>query len=300
MFRGTDRLYGTTQKQFTVVRCTKCGLARLSPQPEGEELSAYYPKHYWFEPDGSLAGWLEERYRRLLLRDHLRFIVQALRTSGAAGAVLDVGCGGGLLLALLRDRGFRVLGLDASEEAAGVAWKRNGVPVFVGDLAHAPLRNGTSAVVSMYHVVEHLPDPEAYLRAARELLVPNGRLIVQVPNIRSWQFHILGSRWNGADVPRHLHNFRPKDLRRLLESCGFAIVREKHFSWRDNPAGLATSLAPRLEPVARRVRGTDKTALGKLVKNAVYLALVAAAVPFTLLEAAFGFGSTIMVEARRE
>ena len=299
LFSATDRLYRTTDKPFQVVRCAECGLVRLSPAPSSEELGAFYPRHYWFEPDSSATGRLEEQYRRLLVRDHIRFVARALRESGESGPVLDVGCGGGLFLGMLREKGAAVLGLDRSPEAASLAWRRHGVPAFCGDLVCAPLPEDSCAAITMFHVVEHLPDPKSYLRAAHALLRRDGRLIVQVPNIACWQFAILGASWNGVDVPRHLYNFRPVDLASLLQDCGFTLLRQKQFSWRDNPAGLATSIAPSLEPVARRVRAMDRGAISKLAKDAVYFALVLAAVPFALTEAAFGAGSTVMIEARK-
>ncbi|MDQ6679155.1 MAG: class I SAM-dependent methyltransferase [Acidobacteriota bacterium] len=299
LFRGTDRLYRTTARSFPVVRCTQCGLVRMHPAPQGAELASYYPRHYWFQPERNTAGAFEEAYRRLLVRDHVRFVHRALRNSRETGPVLDVGCGGGLLLGMLRLRNVPVLGLDSSEEAASVAWHHNRVPAFRGDLAHAPLAPASCAVITMFHVVEHLPDPHSYIGAARSLLKPNGRLVIQVPNIACWQFKLLGAGWNGIDVPRHLYDFRPQDLTRLLHDCGFEITRTRQFSWRDNPAGLATSLAPTLEPVARRVRSLDRSGISSLIKDAAYLALVLAAVPFTLLEAAFGHGSTVMIEARK-
>ena len=151
----------------------------------------------------------------------------------------------------------------------------------------------------MFHVVEHLHDPAAYLRAAHALLRPGGRLVVQVPNADSLQFQFLRGRWSGIDIPRHLQNLRRGDLQRLLTAAGFEITRYKHFSWRDNPAGLATSLAPGLEPVARKVRRSDGGGPARLLKDAAYLALVLASVPFACLEAALGRGSTVMVEARK-
>jgi hypothetical protein len=78
------------------------------------------------------------------------------------------------------------------------------------------------------------------------------------------------------------------------------VLRRKYFSWRDNPAGLASSLAPALDPMARRVRGLRETPRGKLLRDLVYFALLVVAVPFTLLEAACHAGSTIMIEARKK
>jgi hypothetical protein len=151
----------------------------------------------------------------------------------------------------------------------------------------------------MFHVLEHLHEPLPYLEAAHRLLGRNGKLIVQVPNAASWQFLLLGERWNGLDVPRHLYNYRARDIERLVENSGFEVLRRKHFSLRDNPAGLATSLAPSLDPMARRLRGVDESAGRKLLKDGVYFGLVLAALPFTLLEAACRAGSTIMIEARK-
>jgi 2-polyprenyl-3-methyl-5-hydroxy-6-metoxy-1,4-benzoquinol methylase len=299
LLRQTDRLYGTTDREFAVVRCQQCGLARLDPQPSREELHRYYPPNYWFAPDASLVARLEETYRRVVLRGHVKFAERALRSSSSRGPVLDVGCGGGLFLGMLRRRGFRVVGLDFSREAAQLAWKHQGVPVVVGDLERAPLRPASFACITMSHVLEHLPDPRAYLAAARALLAPDGRLVVHVPNIDCWQFRLLGRSWNGIDVPRHLFDYRGEDMARLLASTGFEVVRRADFSWRDNPAGLATSLAPSLDPMARRVRGVPEGAGLRLVKDLAHFGLAFVALPFTLLEAAFGAGSTVMMEARK-
>ncbi len=299
VFQASDRLYHTTTKQFLLVRCQTCGLLRLDPRPDANELRAYYPDDYWFAPDESAASKLEERYRRLVLRDHVRFVERAMRQSSARGPLLDAGCGGGLFLGMMRQRGFHVLGLDVSCAAAAIAWRRQLVPSVCAVLEAAPFPAGSLAGLTMFHVLEHLHDPRAYLETAHGLLAPDGRLIVQVPNAASWQARLLGRRWNGMDVPRHLSDFRSGDVAKLMERCGFEVLRRKYFSLRDNPAGLASSLAPGLDPMARRVRRVAEGPRERLLKDAVYLGLVVAALPFTVLEAACGAGSTVMIEGRR-
>jgi SAM-dependent methyltransferase len=299
LFRASDRLYRTTEKEFSVVRCAQCGMVRLDPPPTPEELPQYYPDNYWFAPDASAASGMEEAYRRMVLRDHVRFVERAMRQTSARGPLLDVGCGGGLFLGMMRKRGFRVLGLDNSREAAAIAWRRQQAPAVCALLEHAPFGGGSVAGLTMFHVLEHLYDPRAYLMAAHGLLAPDGRLVVQVPNAGCWQFRLLGRAWNGVDVPRHLFDFRARDVEKLVESCGFEVLRRKYFSLRDNPAGLASSLAPALDPMARRVRRIAEKGGARLAKDLIYLALVAGSVPFTLLEAAFRAGSTVMIEARR-
>lgn len=302
LFRGTDRLYATTDRQFHVVECIRCRLIRLDPQPSPAELANYYPRHYWFNAaNEDKVSPLAELYRRLVIRDHVQFVDRAVpKTAGRKAMVLDVGCGGGLLLHYLQRRGHRVAGLDYSIDAAQIAWKTNGVPAFCGMLTQVPLADESCDVVTMFHVLEHLYDPAGYLRTAHRLLRPEGRLVIQVPNASCWQFLLLGEHWNGLDIPRHFWNFRPRDLEVLLDEAGFVITRRKDFSLRDNPAGLATSLAPGLDPMARLIRGRPESNAGRLLRNLAYLGLVVASLPFALLEAACGAGSTIMVEARKK
>jgi SAM-dependent methyltransferase len=300
LFSGTDRLYHTTSREFFTVECASCGLLRLDPWPTPAELGRYYPPGYWFDPGEDSSGWLAERYRRFVLADHVRFVQRAVEESGETGTVLDVGCGGGLFLRMLRERGFRVAGLDFALGAAHTAWNANGVPALCGSLARAPIAASSCAAVTMFHVMEHLFDPLAYLDQAHRILKPDGRLIVQVPNAACWQFLLFGEHWNGVDIPRHLIHFKVKDLDGLLDYCGFEVLRHKHFSWRDNPAGLATTLAPGLDPMARRIRGIEETPRRKLFRDLLYFGIVLGCVPLTLLEAACGQGSTIRIEARKK
>ena len=305
LLTSTDRLYATTTERFQVVECSSCRLIRLHPQPAPGELHRYYPASYWYAADGGTASRLEQAYRRFVLGDHLRFVERALRESGEQGVVLDVGCGGGLFLGMLEERGAAgasrpIAGLDFSLDAARSAWRRAAVPVVCASLTHAPLAAESCAAITMFHVLEHLYDPGAYVEAAHGLLRPDGRLIVQVPNAACWQFLLLGARWNGVDVPRHLIHFRARDLDALLNDCGFEVLRHKYFSLRDNPAGLATSLATSLDPMSRRLRGVPERPWKRLTKDLVYGAITAACVPFTVLEAACRAGSTVMVEARKK
>jgi SAM-dependent methyltransferase len=201
---------------------------------------------------------------------------------------------------MLRERGYTSFGLDVSHQAARVAWSINDVPAICAALDAAPFAPETFAAITMFHVLEHLYDPAGYLAAAHRLLRPGGSLIVQVPNAACWQLLLFGDAWNGLDVPRHLIDFRARDLDSLIEDCGFDIVRHKYFSLRDNPAGLATTIAPGLDPMARRIRNSRESDAARLAKDLVYLALVGLSLPFTALEAACRAGSTVMVEARKK
>lgn len=296
LFRGTDRLYGTTNRYFNVVECSNCALLRLDPKPTPEELATFYPETYWFEEAPSSAGRLAEIYRQFVIGDHVWFVTRASRQPGP---VLDIGCGGGSFLHAIEKQGHTVYGSDISQKAARTALTQYGIPATCASLPHLPFRAGSFSVVTMFHVLEHLADPMAALEAAWHLLAPGGRVVVQVPNAACWQMLLLGERWSGLDIPRHLIDFRAEDLEGLLEHCGFEVRRRKFFSLRDNPAGLATSLCPSLDPMARKVRRVHEGPVLEMLKSLAYFALTVAAAPLTLLEAAGAAGSTIMIEASR-
>ncbi len=293
----SDRLYQTTDDEFSVIECRGCGLLRLDPQPEAPQLKRYYPDRYWAY--GKVRRGLAGIYRRMVLRDHIRFVRKAIKSLRVARVrVLDLGCGSGDLLAALRADKQAGIGMDISRPALRAA-AEVGVPGVVADYRCLPFAGASFDVVMMFHMLEHIPDPDAALRAAAYLLRPEGKLLVQVPNTDSLQFAILGKRWSGLDVPRHLYDYRRQDLELFLERNGFVVTRRKYFSLRDNAQALATSLAPWMDPMARRVRRPKRLGPLRLAGDLAYFSLVLSCLPFAVFEALFRRGATLTVEAEK-
>jgi SAM-dependent methyltransferase len=294
--RGEDFLYRTTERLFLVVECKDCKMIRLYPRPDPEELRRFYPSQHQTGDDA--PGFWTKLLRRFLYRDQVRFVRTALDEVPGDGPLLDVGCGTGLFLRELNLPQQRMVGLDISADEAGTAWSRNAVPAICGAMPSAPFPSGTFAAITMFGVLEHLYDPSVYVEAAAQLLRPGGRLIVQVPNAASWQFLLLGERWSGLDIPRHLLLFRSEDLENLLEFCGFEIVRRKRFSLRNDPLTLVNSFAPGLNPEVRRARATEENQIASVVKHILFGLLWLLALPIAALESSCRGGATLTVEAR--
>jgi SAM-dependent methyltransferase len=299
----TDRLFRTTAERFAVGACTACGSRFLDPTPPVERLAGYYPDGYWMGTadggdDAASGQRLVERYRRFVLRDHVRFVgrvVRAQRARGVAVRVLDVGCGDGSFLQALGERDC--VGMDLSLPALRAARAR-GVRGVRGTLADCPLRPGTFALVTAFHFVEHVCPPEPVLAAMRALLAPGGELVLQVPNARSWQAKLIGRRWHGYDVPRHLVDYSDRAFLGLLDRCGFDVLAVNHHCLRDNPTTAAISLVPGLFPPARIARGGAQSGLGALAADLTYLAVTLACTPLAVLESLCGRGASIMVHCR--
>jgi SAM-dependent methyltransferase len=298
-----DRLFATTDERFDLSRCGDCRTVFLSDIPPLAELSRFYPDDYWIGPSDQethkqAQGGLMEAYRKFVLRDHVRFVGGALarqKARGQAVRMVDVGCGDGSLLAAVGEPGS--MGMDLSLSALR-ATRARGFAAVRGTLSDCPLRPGSFSMVTAFHFLEHVHPIEPILDSMRRLLAPGGEIIVQVPNARSWQAKLLGRRWAGYDVPRHLIDYTDVTLPQVLEKNGFEVLALNQRCLRDNPTAFANSLVPGLYPPARLCRGGKAQGLGAALANLGYLGVTLACMPFSALEAACGRGASVMVHAR--
>jgi len=302
--KGRDRLFDLAPGRFRLYRCSSCGCIFQHPVPELSAIASFYPGQYWWRESrrtraSLILSRLERRYREFVALDHVRFLQRCASRTGGGRSLLDIGCGSGTFLHLARKRGFDPHGLDMSANAVAAAKAEYGLPVRQGDIGGDAWKGSSFDFITMFHVLEHVPDPLAAVGFAGGLLAPGGSLIVQVPNVASLQARVFGARWYGLDVPRHLINFTPRALALLFERAGFDAEVVNHFSLRDNPAALASSLAPTLDPIGRRGRGKRGHALTEGALEFCYFGMVLLALPPAWFESLCGRGATTWVQARR-
>ncbi len=214
--------------------------------------------------------------------------------------LLDIGCGSGTFLHVASQYGYIPHGMDASAQAVEIARKQYGYPAFQEQIGSSIWGDHRFDFITMFHVLEHLPDPRLALRYANGLLKSTGILIIQVPNISSIQARIFRSLWYGLDVPRHLINFTPRALDLLLGDLGFEFQRVHRFSLRDNPASIASTIAPWLDPIRRKGRKMDASPILNGIAEIAYFGLFLLALPLAYMESACGLGGTIWAYAKRK
>ncbi len=290
----------------SVIReCPRCELGWMDPLPPPELLASFYPSHYYGEDGSKFRGGIEP-VLRLVGSRRLRFITSHL-PRGAA--VLDVGCGRGVLLGELANRGYRVFGTERSPDAARGADPRAEIR-FGETLRDAAFDADFFDQVIIWHVFEHLPDPIETLREVHRILKPGGSVIIAVPNFSSWQARWSGADWFHLDPPRHLYHFSTDSLTRLLDQCGFVLKSWHHFSLRQNPFGWVQSF---LNRVCREPRNSlyswllqggreagVRTPVGRRIRH--LLEFFVGMPPATLLEvvaAAFRRGATVHLIATK-
>jgi 2-polyprenyl-3-methyl-5-hydroxy-6-metoxy-1,4-benzoquinol methylase len=291
---------------FDLYRCAACGCVFQHPLPDDSSLAGFYPQGYWWseEPQAGqlVRRWfrrLERIYREFVVADHVRFLEFCSRRNGAGERLLlDIGCGSGTFLHVARSHGFVPHGMDASATAVGIAQGQYGLPVRQGEIGSKVWNGHQFDFITMFHVLEHLLSPGEGLRFAGRLLKPTGTLVIQVPNISSIQARLFGTRWYGLDVPRHLINFSPKALGFLLNEAGYEFQLVSRFSLRDNPASIASSVVPRLDPIGREGRKKETPPVLGGIPEIAYLGMYLLALPPAFLESALGFGGTIWAYAR--
>lgn len=229
--------------------------------------------------------------------------LRLLRTSAPPPArLLDAGAGRGRFVAAARRAGYDADGIEPDPARAAAAAQR-GVALAVTDLETASVEPGSLDVVSLWHVLEHLEDPNAGVREVARWLRPGGVILVGVPNLASLQARLGGARWYHLDLPRHRTHFTPAGLEVLLRRHGLQVRSVDHVLLEHNSFGMWQSLV-------NRVTRTPSYLYNLLKRNAPArspdLAVTALAVPLAplaaLLELAAGLarrGGTIAVVARR-
>ena len=209
-------------ERFSYLRCDRCGVIRLDPQPPEERILRYYPPTYeaYLEPHDN---WLLRLGRR---RGWVRRIKGILRYLPVpVGSVLDVGCATGEFLEMMQQRGWRITGIEPDPQAAGHAWQRLGTgAIRQARLEEVSFPEASFDLVTLWDVLEHLYDPPQTLRRLASWLSPEGVLALGVPDPESWDARWFGRFWNGWDAPRHLFIFPEKVLEAMSAAAGLQVV----------------------------------------------------------------------------
>lgn len=220
----TVKDHSVSAEMFQLIRNETYGFLETRPQPKEDKLSEYYKSEDYISHTDARRNGFERAYhlvRNISLKRKIR-LINAF--SCEEKTLLDVGCGTGDFLKIAQLNNWNVSGIEPNEKARQIANAKTNNAVFkIEQLLQ--FEKQSFDVITLWHVLEHLPNLEDQLLILKSLLKENGTLIIAVPNYKSFDANYYKNFWAAFDVPRHLWHFDQKSLQNLLMSKDMKIVK---------------------------------------------------------------------------
>lgn len=219
--------YSVSNEIFTLVKNNKYGYLETTPQPKLNELASYYESTDYISHTNSKRNLFEKIYhtvREITLKQKINLIKSQHESDQKH--VLDIGCGTGHFLKSCLNEGWNITGVEPNPQARTIAsqlTKKN----ILDSKELFQLKPSSFDVITLWHVLEHLPDLEHHMQQFKNLLKPDGILIVAVPNYKSDDASYYGKYWAAYDVPRHLWHFDKKSINALSKAFNLKLTQTK-------------------------------------------------------------------------
>jgi len=217
-----DRFSG---EEFTFIQCSQCGLIYPDPKPDLTDISVYYPTEYEAYYELDLEESPLEKYS--LQQSLLRQLNLAEKYTSKKGEMLDIGCAKGNFLLFAKEHGWDVSGIEINHQAAKIAQSKYKLKVHSGTLESSNLPDKKFDLITLWDVLEHLPNPKSSLNEIHRLLKTGGLVVFSIPNLESFDRSIFKSNWIGWDPPRHFNLFTKETIKNLLDMSGFMLIDSK-------------------------------------------------------------------------
>lgn len=238
IFLNTKNTHGSRQlseEEFLILKCQNCGLIFPQITPGKDFYQKYYPRNYYHQRRW-FFNFLQKAYQKLVFLWLQLLLTRLLKK----GRILDFGCGQGEFLASLPES-FEKYGIEVNLQAIQFI-KKNFPQIKISrDLSSWSKKQKKFQTITLWHVLEHLQEPEKILSKLINLLEKDGYLILSTPNSQSWGLSIGRSHWFHLDSPRHLAIFNLKNLTVLLKKKKLKIIKVQG-NWLEYPLDFFWSI----------------------------------------------------------
>lgn len=212
--------HSISKEEFQLYRDESIDLVFTYPQPKEELLPSYYESEDYISHTDGKRSLFEKAYqfiKNIALNKKLTLINEF---QGDKGFLLDIGTGTGDFLSQAKQNGWQIIGVEPNKKAKEIALTK-GVSYIAST---SELENHSVDVVTMWHVLEHVPDVSAQIKELKRILKPTGTIVVAVPNFNSYDAKYYGKFWAAFDVPRHLWHFSRLSMEKLFEREKLQLV----------------------------------------------------------------------------
>ncbi|MGB4844289.1 MAG: class I SAM-dependent methyltransferase [Ferruginibacter sp.] len=225
--------HSVSQQQFSIWRCNDCTVLFTQDVPDQDAIGAFYASDNYISHSDTKKGIINSLYHLVRNRTLISKRNLIKKEAGMSkGAILDIGCGTGAFLSTMKKAGWVITGLEPDETARAKAaelYEIHPQP----SLQLFNLEPGSFHAITMWHVLEHVHELQAYIKQIGALLTPTGKLFIAVPNYTSKDAEIYKEHWAAYDVPRHLYHFSPQSMERLLAQHHLKLTAVKPM-WYDS------------------------------------------------------------------
>jgi SAM-dependent methyltransferase len=214
-----------TGEEFNLKKCSNCGFIITENIEDEENIGRYYQSENYISHSNTSKGLVNAVYhqvRRYMLRRKRRMVEKAAGMQN--GRILDIGTGTGYFLNEMNHFGWKVTGIEKSADARKFAKNEFNLKIQEPDELFRMNKN-TFHVITLWHVLEHIHKLEDNMKSFSQILKPEGKLIMAVPNATSYDARHYREFWAAYDVPRHIWHFGPDQMKQFGEKYGFKLIR---------------------------------------------------------------------------
>jgi 2-polyprenyl-3-methyl-5-hydroxy-6-metoxy-1,4-benzoquinol methylase len=223
----TAKDHTVSKKKFAVWHCNNCMVRFTQDVPEQSGIGVYYQSDNYISHSDTKKGFINSLYhavRKRTLNKKKQLVID--KVGMMKGEILDIGCGTGAFLNTMKTAGWGITGLEPDDTARKKALELYGIDPQPPEKLFE-LRPGSYHAVTMWHVLEHVHELHAYIKQLANLITPQGKIFIAVPNYTSRDAEIYGADWAAYDVPRHLYHFSPASMQQLLSNYNLKLATIK-------------------------------------------------------------------------
>ena len=218
-----------TKEEFQIHECFNCGLLFTEPRPSKEKIGDYYKSEEYYSHQENKQGFIPRIYEWVKIKN-LRNKFKMATGGLTKGKVLDIGCGVGDFLHIMEQNGWETIGIEPSEEAQNIAKKRMKAQLYTPDQIDQ-LPSESFNLITMWHVLEHVDDLKTEVYHLERMLKKGGRLVLALPNFKSYDAQYYHEKWAAYDVPRHLNHFCKKSIANIFKNCQLRLTKTDKLGW---------------------------------------------------------------------
>lgn len=218
------RDHSVSGEEFQLLHDKEIDMLETYPQPAIDKLSDYYKSDDYISHTDTKRNLMEYIYhlvRYISLKRKLKLINSF---DSQSKNLLDIGCGTGDFLEVALTDNWNITGIEPNRKAREIANSKTNNSVFnIEQLEN--LETKSFDVITLWHVLEHLPNLEMHITLLKSLLKPDGTIVVAVPNFKSYDANYYKNFWAAYDVPRHLWHFSKKSISELFKKVNIKLVK---------------------------------------------------------------------------